>query len=297
MNTQKNGGSRAAERGCAWIVTILLTLLLAAAILGSAVLQMMTSAGLHLSVAADDSMLDKQFRSICENIDVMADEYGFSADAVKATISREELKEMNRKSAEWWTRLLTEGEDTTLPRWHNSSIEDVIYAEAEEKELGETPRTIVTDLTEMIENTVFPVRETLIGFGTKIAKDKADIRGIVQTVRKVPMLCLALGLACAGLIALLLGREPARYLKHYGTAAAAAGLIVLASCISFLVSRPTALLEEASKGLAAEFETMMGKTGTGTGLAAAVLLIAGYACLILYRRKAGKNNKITEQAE
>ena len=183
MIKQKNGGARPAERGCAWIVTILLTLLLAAAILGSAVLQMMTSAGLHLSVAADDSMLDKQFRSICENIDMMAGEYGFSADAVKATISREELKEMNRKSAEWWTRLLTEGEDTTLPRWHNSSIEDAIYAEAEGKELGETPRNIVTDLTEMIENTVFPVRETLIGFGTKIAKDKADIRGIVQTVR------------------------------------------------------------------------------------------------------------------
>ena len=94
MIKQKNGGARPAERGCAWIVTILLTLLLAAAILGSAVLQMMTSAGLHLSVAADDSMLDKQFRSICENIDMMADEYGFSADAVKATISREELRRM-----------------------------------------------------------------------------------------------------------------------------------------------------------------------------------------------------------
>ena len=30
---------------------------------------------------------------------------------------------------------------------------------------------------------------------------------------------------------------------------------------------------------------------------AAALLIAGYACLTLYRRKTGKNNKITEQAE
>ena len=95
----------------------------------------MTSAGLHLSVAADDGMLDEQFRTICENIDLMAEEYGFSAEAVKATVSREELKEMNRKSAEWWTRLLTEGEDSTLPRWHNSAIEDIIYAEAEEKEL------------------------------------------------------------------------------------------------------------------------------------------------------------------
>ena len=286
-----------AERGCAWIVTFLLIVFLTAAILGSAVLQMMTSAGLHLSVAADDGMLDEQFRTICENIDLMAEEYGFSAEAVKATVSREELKEMNRKSAEWWTRLLTEGEDSTLPRWHNSAIEDIIYAEAEEKELGETPRNIVTDLTEMIENTVFPVRETLIGFGTKIAKDKADIRGIVQSVRKLPLLCLAICLACAGLIALLLGREPFRCLKHFGTAAAAAGLIVLAGCAAFLASRPTAMIVEASRGLAGEFGTMAGKTGTGTGLAAALLLAAGYACLILYRRKAWKNSADTEQVE
>ena len=286
-----------AERGCAWIVTFLMIVFLTAAILGSAVLQMMTSAGLHLSVAADDGMLDEQFRTICENIDLMAEEYGFSAEAVKATVSREELKEMNRKAAEWWTRLLTEGEDSTLPRWHNSAIEDIIYAEAEEKELGETPRNIVTDLTEMIENTVFPVRETLIGFGTKIAKDKADIRGIVQSVRKLPLLCLAICLACAGLIALLLGREPFRCFKHYGTAAAAAGLIVLAGCAAFLASRPTAMIEEASRGLAGEFGTMAGKTGTGTGLAAALLLAAGYACLILYRRKAWKNSADTEQAE
>ncbi len=297
MNVRKNIGARLTERGCAWVVTVLLTLFLTAAVLGSAVLQMMTSAGLHLSVAADNGMLDEQFRSICENIDLMAAEYGFSADAVKDTISREELEEINRKSAEWWTRLLTEGEDTTLPRWHNGSIEDVIYAEAEVRELRETPRTIVTDLTEMIENTVFPVRETLIGFGTKIAKDKADIRGIVQTVRQVPLLCLALGLACAGLIMLLLGREMIRCLKHYGTAAAAAGMIVLAGCIAFLASRPTAIIEEASKGLAGEFGTMIGKTETGTCLAAAILLVAGYACLILYRRNAGGKRTIMEQAE
>ena len=294
---RKNKEARPAERGCAWAVTFLLTIFLAAAVLGSAALQMATSAGLHLNVAADDGMLDEQLRTIYGNIDLMAEEYGFSAGAVKASIGREELEEMNRKSAEWWTRLLTEGEDSTLPRWHNGAIEDIIYAEAEEKELGETPRTIVTDLTEMIENTVFPVRETLIGFGTKIAKDKADIRGIVQSVRKLPTLCLAIGLACAGLIALLLGREPYRYLKHYGTAAAAAGLIVLAGCTAFLASRPTAIVEEASKGLADEFGTMIGKAGLGTGLAAAFLLIAGYACLILYRRKAGKNGANTERTE
>ena len=289
--------ARPAERGCAWVVTFLLIVFLSAAILGSAVLQMMTSAGLHLSVAEDNGMLDEQYRTICENIDLMAEEYGFSAEAVKATVDREELKEMNRKSAEWWTRLLTEGEYSTLPRWHNSAIEDIIYAEAEEKELGETPRNIVTDLTEMIENTVFPVRETLIGFGTKIAKDKADIRGIVQSIRKLPLLCLVICLACAGLIALLLGREPFRCLKYYGTAAAAAGLIVLAGGAVFLASGPTAMIEEASRGLAGEFGTMAGKTGLGTGLAAVLLLAAGYACLILYRRKAWKNNADTEQAE
>lgn len=290
MNTGKQREARPAERGLAWIVTFLLTVILTVTLLGFSALQMITSARMHLSVAADDSMLDRQLQAIYNDIDLMAAEYGFSSDEVKAAVSREELEEYNRKAAEWWTRLLTEGEGGAVPQWYSGSLEDLIYAEAEEKELGEKPQTIITDLTEMIENTVLPVRETTLAFGSKLAKEKADIRGIIRSVQKLPTLGILLSLACAGLIALLLGRDLFSSLKYYGTAAAATGITVLAASIALVLSHPEQMIAEASTGLAREFGTLMSRIETGAFLAAVILLAGGYLCLFLYRRRAKRNS-------
>ena len=278
-----------AECGSAWVVTVLLTVFLTLTLMASACLQMMTSAEMYLSVATDDHLVDRQMQEIGRNIDMMAEEYGFDAETMKTTVSREEMKEYNRITAEWWNHLLTEGSGGTFPRWYTGLIEDLIYAEAEEKELRENPQTIVTDLTKMIENTVFPIRETTMAFGTNLAKEKADIRGIVRSLRKLPTLGLMLSLACAGLIALLLGREPVRWLKHYGTATAAAGLTGLAGYIALLAAHPEKMIAEASAGLADQFATLAGKAGWRIGITAVILIAAGYICLFLYRRNAGKN--------
>ena len=295
-----SGGKKKAllpERGAAWIFTVLLAVFLTAALLGSAVLQMLTSAGLHLNVASDSGMLDRQMQDIYAEIDVMAEEYGFSAEKIKASVTRDEVAEFNRKSAEWWTRLLTEGEDGAVPRWNSGAIQDIIYGSAEEMNYTEDSATIVSDLTEMIDNTVFPVRSTVVAFGTNLVQDQADVRGIVRSVRKLPLLGLVLSLACAGLIALLAAREPVRFLKYYGTAAAAAGLTVTAGILAFLLARPSEMITEASAGLAGEISTLTGKIGLAAGLAGVILLAGGYLCLFLYRRMAAGNGADAETVE
>lgn len=298
MNAEKKKKMMPAERGCAWAAAFLLTVFVFITILASMGLQVLTSAELHLSVAADEGMQEKQLKQIYAGIDQMAPEYGFSAEEVKSAITREELEEINRQSAEWWTHLLTEGEGGTIPRWNSAAVEGIIYTAAEKKELREEPVTILADLADLIENTVFPMREATLAFGTKLARDKADIKGIIRSVRKLPLLGLIISLALAGVIALLTGREIRRSLKYYGTAAAAAGLSLAAFCALFAAARPGEIIAEASAGLAGEFGTMAGKTGTGIWLAAAILLAAGYLCLILYRRKEekGSENK-TEKKE
>lgn len=250
MNRITTGGTTKTERVCAWIAAFMLAVFLSVTILGTAAVQMITSAGLHLNVAADAGMIEKQYREICENIDVMAGEYGFSAENVKATVTREELKEMNRKSAEFWTGLLTKGEAGTIPRWNIGAIQDIIYTAAEEKTLTEDAQTVIGDVREMIENTVFPLRETIITFGSKMAKDMADIRGIIRSVRQLPLLGALISLACAGVIALLLAKEILQSLKYYGTALAAGGIVTLAGCIGLLVLRSDGMLQEANAGLA-----------------------------------------------
>ena len=298
MSKGKQGKTRSAERGCAWAAAFLLMIFLTVTILSSVVLQMITSAGLHLSVAADDRMLEDQLREIHANIDLMAEEYHFPADEVKATVTKEELKEFNRKAAAWWTSLLTEGEGGVNPRWYSGSIEDIVYAAAGENKLREEePRTVVTELTEMIEYTVFPVRETTVAFGSRFVKDKVDVKGIIRSLQKLPMLGLLMSLASAGLVLLLLGREPVHGLKYYGSAAAAAGLLILAACIAFQAVHPEKMIMEASSGLAGEFSTLTGKVGLGTGATAVLLLAAGYLCLILYRRKTVNSGRDAEFAE
>ena len=291
MNRITTGGTTKTERVCAWIAAFLLAVFLSVTILGTAAIQMITSAGLHLNVAADAGMIEKQYREICENIDVMAVEYGFSAENVKATVTREELKEMNRKSADFWTGLLTEMKPE---EWDSllGAIQDIIYTAAEEKTLTEDAQTVIGDVREMIENTVFPLRETIITFGSKMAKDMADIRGIIRSVRQLPLLGALISLACAGVIALLLAKEIFQSLKYYGTALAAGGIVTLAGCIGLLVLRSDGMLQEANAGLAGEFHALFGKLALGCGIVGTLLVIAGYLLLYFFSRK--KNSETAE---
>lgn len=275
------------ERGCAWAVTFLLTVFLSVTLLGTLAVETLTSAGLHLQVAADGGMLDDQLRRIHENIDLLAEEHGFSAEAVKQVIGREEVREIDRQLAGWWTQVLTEGTAGTVPRWYSGELEEAIWLSMEEQNPAGDPRAALSDLSEMIERTVFPFRETLVSTGMDLVKEKADIPAIVRSVREIPPLGLMLSLVCAGLIAVLLGREFVRTLKHYGTAAAGTGLTLLAAGGILWAIHPKTMIAEASENMAREFSALAGQSGLYGILAAAVLLIAGYACLILYRRKAG----------
>ena len=283
MNRITTGGTTKTERVCAWIAAFLLAVFLSVTILGTVAVQMITSAGLHLNVAADAGMIEKQYREICENIDVMAGEYGFSAENVKATVTREELKEMNRKSAEFWTGLLTKGESKFISLILRHKPESISITLDEHG---------WADVREMIENTVFPLRETTITFGSKMAKDMADIRGIIRSVRQLPLLGALISLACAGVIALLLAKEIFQSLKYYGTALAAGGIVTLAGCIGLLVLRSDGMLQEANAGLAGEFHALFGKLALGCGIVGTLLVIAGYLLLYFFSRK--KNSETAE---
>ena len=276
------------ERGCAWAATFLLTVFLSVTLLSTMAVQALTSAGLHLRVAEDNGMLEDQLYRIHEHIDLLAEEYGFSAETVKNAIGREELKEIDRELAGWWTRVLTEGTAGPVPRWYSGGFEEAVFSSMDTENAKGDPRTAVADLTEMIERTVFPLRKTLVTTGMDLVKEKADIPAIVRSVREIPLLGLMLSLLCAGMIALLMGREFVRTLKYYGTAAAGTGLTLISAGVLLWMIHPKAMIAEGSESMAREFTALAGKSGMSGIFAAAVLLAAGYICLILYRRKAVK---------
>lgn len=289
---------RPAESGMAWAAAFLMTVFLSLCLLSALAVQGLTSAGLHAGTAANDAILDGQMRSIHQYIDLLSEEYGFSSEGVKETIRREDLKQFNLEAASWWTRVLTEGESDSVPRWYSSKTDAAVAAAMAETERKEDPRTIAAAVSDKIDRTVFPLRETLLTTGLEFVNGKADIPGIVRSVRKLPTLLLALTVLTAGIIALMCGRDGRKSLKYFGTALAATGLVLVLCGGMLLFMGLTNMVGEASAGLAEEFRMVMRTLLLEGGGAALVTLAGGYGCLYLYRNGRKKRTKeATERAE
>ena len=297
MKTQTGLKALPHERGIAWVLTFLLAGCLAITILSVLTVQILTNAGLHLGIATDGAVVDSQLDHIYKNVDMLAGEYGFSADAVKKIINRDELLRINKEIAAWWTHLLSEGDTATMPRWYSPDLEKAVASSMNRDTAGMDSQTIAADLTDMVERTVFPLRETLLTTGMNLVNERADVPGVIRSVTRIPMLGLVLSIAVAGMIALFMGREINQSLKYYGTAAAGTGFSVLAALIILLCIGPKAMVAEASKPLAGEIGALLGKIGWEAGLGALLLLAVGYACLIVYRKKDGNMIANGETAE
>ena len=291
MNSSKNRRIHPHERGFAWAAAFLMTLFLAFCLLFTLLVQALTSAGLHAGTATDESILNKQERSIFEYIDLLSEEYGFSPDSVKAAIHREDLKQFNLNAAAWWTRVMTEGDSGTVPRWYSAELEEAVLTAMAGVESRDDPRTIAAELSEKIDRTVFPLRETLLTTGLDFVNDRVDVPGVIRSVRKLPLLFLMLTLLAAGLIALMTGREIFRSLKYYGTALAGAGIVMITAGITILVMQPKAMLAQASDALAGEFGMLIRTLLLEGGGATILLLLLGFFCLFVYRHGGIRKNK------
>ena len=289
MSVAKRRSALPAERGCAWILTFLLTVLLTVTVVCVLTVQTMTSAGFHMAVATGDDVVNGQVARIYDKIDEMAEVYGFDAKNVRKAVNTDEIRSFNREVATWWSTLLIQGKMKDAPSWYSSEIEDAVYNATRLKELEETPETIAEDLTAMMETTLFPLRESLMSKGMNIAQEKVDIPSLIRALRRMPMLGLTACLFAAGMIALLLGREFSRSLKYYGTALAGTGFATAAVVVIVAILRPGEILSEASEPLADGFCAVAGRLGLAAGVIIAALLAAGYLCLFLYNRTKGRN--------
>ena len=289
MSREGNGGVLSYERVLAWIAAFLLTVFLVCCLFSSALVQVITSAGLHIAAATDDSVLDDQMRSIYEYIDLMSVEYGFHADDVKAAVSRHEMDEFNREAASWWTRALTEGESGSIPRWNSSALEEAVSNAMAGDERKEDSRAAAAEITDKINRTVFPLREAMLTTGLDFVNDRADISGIIRSLKHFPLLCLSVCILAAGLIALLTGHKIFLSLKYYGTALASAALVLVTAGATFFAMQLKDMLAQASSSMAGAFGALTKTLFLEAGSAALVLLISGFACLFIYRNRFEKH--------
>lgn len=272
------------ERGGAWVFTVLLSMLLTATIICTLAVRMMTSSELHLAIATGDDTVQHQTSIIHDRIDLIAEAYGFDAESVKKAVSTDEIRNFNKETAAWWSTFLIQGKMKDAPIWYSSEIEESLYNADRSNNPAEDPQFIAEDLTTIIQNTLFPFRDSLMNKGNSILQDSVDVPNIIRTLRRLPLLGFAACLLMAGMIALFLGRGFYHCLKHYGTAMAAAGLTSVSLIILILLFRPGRILAEGSIALADVVGVIASYFGTRIGLAAVGLIVAGFVCLILYRR-------------
>lgn len=285
-------------RIAAWGIVFLLTIALTVSALSfpAAANRVLTSEELHSATATDKSIIREQMETVNGKIQDMADDYAFSAEAVISELQADVFTDINRKTAEWWTNILSKDHSddnlTEIPMWTaDEKITNAIYNTLnkqiipEESERAETAKGITSEIEKAVNRTVMPFRKALLTLAVRYSSRKTDVAGIIRFVSQIPRITAAASLLLAGIIALLLGKNIRYSLKYYGAAFAGAGISALTGIILLKNADFTGMLREASEGLNHQVETMMKTSVTETWILAAVLTVAGFVCLICYIRE------------
>lgn len=281
-------------RIAAWGCALLMTVTLSAALLGYGTVRAVTSEELHISAATNDRIITDQIARVSRRVEELAEDYSFSAGDVLAGITREDFEALNRETAVWWTRIVNEGRIETIPAWSAGPIRPVIEATLDDEKIpaGRTRFEVASEVSSILEksvqDTMMPVRKALITLGVRYLKRRIDLPGAVRMASQAPGFGAAVSLILAGMIALLLAKDIRRSLKYYGAAFAGAGISAAAGGILIRMLDIPGMVRQATDGFADQLDMTMGTVMLESGIAAAVLLAAGFACLILYTRAPGK---------
>ena len=277
---------------CAWILVFLLTAGLTVTVAGTLGVQALTNEELHIRAATDEGIIRGQMERILEEIDLLAEEYGFSAERVKETIREDEIRELNRETAIWWTRMITEGETESAPKWKTGETTQAIYESMTGTRSGEEALSDSVEASEIIakevQTAVAPTREVLLITGVGYVNRRADIPAILRTAVESPMLGLVSCLLAAGLIALLAGGRIREGLKFFGTALAGTGISLVGCGIAVKIINMEGMIRKAAEGLANEYAALTRSVMWEGILLTAGLFIGGMLCLALYRRGTGR---------
>lgn len=283
MSGQKN--PCALSRALAWILAFMLAGTLAVTIMSAGAGTALSSEDLHVRASVSDSVVREQKEKIDARIRELAEEYAFSTDAVTGTITEETIRELDQEYARWWTRIVNEGVIGDVPEWSSAELENAIAEnmEAAGENAAERAGEAAGAIEKTIHETLMPVRKALITLGLKFIRKRIDLPSAIRLLGQLPLAGAAFCLALAGLIALLTARKTRLGLKYFGTAAAGAGLSVIAGFIMVSLLGIPKMILESSVVLGHQADILIRPVATGCVLFAAVLIAGGFLLLYLYR--------------
>ena len=237
------------------------------------------------------SVTDGEMALISRKITELGELYGFTPGPVIAAVDRETVEEMEHKSAQWWTSILTLGKVGEQPVLQKAKVEQVLR---EDKALvgdasPEDAQFLASEAAEAVQTSVarivLPFRQPVIRLGLVEVNKRIDIADMVRFFTGTPWAVLALCALLAGLIALLESRKLRFSLPYIGSALGAAAIVLAVLVILAGNAGIQALLLDASASLALQAETLASAAVLRICVLAGVMLLGCVACFILCRRK------------
>ena len=292
---QKKTGPCAAARGLAWVLTFMLTGLLALTLFSFAARHLLTPAEGEGSVQLNETLISQEAELAEAKIRQLAEVYPFQPETVLDVLDRETLTEMSRQSAAWWRQLLTEASLRERPDFETEELETALFSdpgimELRENEAESTVREISAKVKEILQRTVLPMRQPVLSRVMKELKERFDLKNLIDFATGLPWALLALCAVIAGLIALVTARKMRLTLKYLGAAFGGAVLTVAAVWLAVHFAGLIPLIRESSESMARQAEMLANRVLLREGAMALAMALGSVACLFLYRR-GGKREK------
>jgi|GEM_PF-5429444 len=290
--SRKNQLPAAFCRGIAVVLAFLLTACLAAALASGILLETVSWSGLHEWIVTDEKTVDLQMDEITEKITALAEEEGFDAEPVIASVSRESVEELNRAAVRWWTEIGKSGRLGDAPEYSADGVVEVLeadeaFTEAQNELMVENALYRVRqEVEEIVLDSAVKVRTIFVDKGMEVAREQVDLSQIVEMARSVPWLALSAAFLLTGLIALMVSRKIGMSAWYIGAAMVATGIVAVFGLIAVKCLGIGAMIEEASVLMTA-WAKHLGRILTAETIGAAVILwIAGFGLMRIGRSAA-----------
>ncbi len=289
MSTSKRKSPGRVSRGLSLFLGLILTLILfltAETLLGGHVL---LSGTVHGIVTGDAGVLESQMKGIRERIGLLAEEKGFSGEAVMKEITTDGLKELNSACGEWLRNILLTGKAGETPAYPTEGIRkalesDQAYMDSLDPFMADQEiANLTAGISRAVTEKSLQFREVLLRAAVKTAGKEMSLQALSEVIRKVPAVLGLLVLILSGLIVLLLGRRAVLSLKYIGAAMAACGLLLLLGLILIPLLGIGPMLKSVSDMLAREYHLLTVVLVVETVVSALVLICLG----IMGMKKAG----------
>lgn len=251
---------------------------------------LLTSDSLHERIATDSEVVNEQLHRIGEEVELMAEEYGFAPETVMNLISAEKMQNMNRDASRWLSDAFRNGKLRDTPVFHAESLGEALMAD-ESFVASQDPymlRNTIQQITGEVEKTAaekaMAFREILLRAAERIAGKTVSLPTVSALAQQIPALLIFCSIGLAGLIALLTSRKMRLSLRYIGAAMSACGILLLIGIgmIALLGIRP--ILSEISVLISRKFSLLSLYATVLTGSTAIIMLILGIAGIRISQR-------------